>query len=38
MALTVLHEPMPPVRWIGFGFVWLGLAFLIADAVRRMRR
>ena len=38
MALVVLHEPMPAVRWIGFAFVWAGLALLIGDAIRRMRR
>ncbi len=34
LALTVLHEPMPPVRWIGFGLVWLGLGALIFEAIR----
>lgn len=38
MALVVLHEPMPTVRWIGFAFVWAGLAVLIADAIRQVRR
>lgn len=38
MALVVLGEPMPPVRWIGFAIVWAGLALLIADAARRMRK
>jgi len=30
LALTVFHEPMPAVRWIGFGIVWLGLITLTA--------
>lgn len=31
----ILGEPMPPVRWIGFGLVWLSLVVLTADALRR---
>lgn len=38
IALTVFHEPMPPVRWIGFGLVWIGLAVLIFDALTVKRR
>lgn len=34
LALTVFHEPMPSVRWIGFGLVWLALVFLSIDLVR----
>ncbi|MEY3855670.1 MAG: hypothetical protein RJA45_140 [Actinomycetota bacterium] len=34
MALTVFHEPMPQVRWIGFGLVWLALVLLSTDLVR----
>lgn len=34
LALTVFHEPMPSVRWIGFGLVWLALVLLSADLVR----
>lgn len=34
IALTVFHEPMPPVRWLGFGLVWLGLAVLVVDMIR----
>lgn len=37
MALVVLHEPMPAVRWIGFAIVWAGLAMLIWDASRSLR-
>ena len=33
----VLEEPMPPVRWIGFGLVWLSLVVLTSDALRRRR-
>lgn len=31
LALTVFHEDMPSVRWIGFGLVWLALALLTFD-------
>jgi chloramphenicol-sensitive protein RarD len=31
----ILGEEMPPVRWIGFGLVWVSLAILTADALRR---
>jgi chloramphenicol-sensitive protein RarD len=31
LALTVFHEPMPAVRWIGFGLVWGALALLSVD-------
>ncbi|MEK9908526.1 MAG: EamA family transporter RarD, partial [Aquiluna sp.] len=33
----VLGEPMPTVRWIGFGLVWLSLIVLTSDALRRRR-
>jgi len=33
----ILGEPMPPVRWIGFGLVWLSLVVLTSDALRRKR-
>lgn len=33
----ILEEPMPPVRWIGFGLVWLSLVVLTSDALRRRR-
>ena len=34
----ILHEPMPPERWIGFGVVWFALAILMADAIIHARR
>ena len=37
LALFVLGEPMPTARWVGFGLVWIGLAMLIVDALRRNR-
>jgi chloramphenicol-sensitive protein RarD len=33
-AFFILQEPMPAVRWIGFGLVWVSLAVLTMDAVR----
>lgn len=33
----ILGEPMPPVRWIGFGLVWLSLVVLTSDALRRRK-
>lgn len=37
LALEVFHEPMPAVRWIGFGIVWLGLATLMAPIALKKR-
>ena len=31
----ILGEDMPPVRWIGFGLVWVSLAILTSDALRK---
>jgi chloramphenicol-sensitive protein RarD len=31
----ILGEEMPPVRWIGFGLVWVSLVILTSDAFRR---
>ena len=37
MAVFVMHEEMPLARWIGFGLVWLALAVITVDGVRRLR-
>jgi chloramphenicol-sensitive protein RarD len=37
-AFFILREPMPAVRWIGFGLVWLSLIVLTFDAIRNKRR
>lgn len=37
-AFFILREPMPAVRWIGFGLVWLSLVVLSFDAIRNKRR
>ena len=38
IGVTVLGEPMPLVRWIGFGLVWLALVVLTIDMLRAGRR
>ena len=41
MGVVVLHEPMPPERWIGFVLVWIAIAVFVVDlllAARRGRR
>ncbi|TNU73544.1 EamA family transporter RarD [Miniimonas arenae] len=37
VAVLVFHEPMPLARWIGFGLVWVALAIITLDGVRRLR-
>jgi len=37
-AFFILQEPMPAVRWIGFGLVWISLFVLTADAIRTRRK
>ena len=32
-GVAILHEPMPPERWLGFGLVWLALIVLTVDMV-----
>lgn len=34
----VQHEPMPPSRWIGFGFIWLAVVAFVVDLVVSARR
>lgn len=33
-GVLLLHEPMPPERWLGFGIVWFALAILTVDMFR----
>jgi chloramphenicol-sensitive protein RarD len=33
LGVFILHEPMPPERWVGFGLVWLALLILTVDMV-----
>ncbi len=37
-AFFILQEPMPAVRWIGFGLVWLSLVVLSLDALGNRRQ
>jgi chloramphenicol-sensitive protein RarD len=37
-AFFILQEPMPAVRWIGFGLVWISLVVLTADAIRSRKK
>ena len=37
IAITVLQEQMPPVRWVGFVMVWTALIILTTDALKRSR-
>ena len=32
-GVFILHEPMPPERWLGFGLVWLALIVLTVDMI-----
>ena len=33
VGVAVLHEAMPPERWVGFGIVWLALLILSVDLI-----
>ena len=37
-GVLVGHEPMPPMRWLGFALIWVALLVFTVDAVRRARR
>ncbi|MFI9270734.1 EamA family transporter RarD [Kitasatospora sp. NPDC052896] len=37
IGVAYFHESMPPERWAGFGLVWVALAVLSWDALRRVR-
>ncbi len=37
VGVFVLHEAMPPERWVGFGIVWLALIVLSVDMVAAAR-
>jgi chloramphenicol-sensitive protein RarD len=36
-GVLVFREPMPPVRWVGFGLVWLALGWFTVESVLRRR-
>lgn len=37
-GVAVLGEDVPPVRWAGFGLVWIALSLLSVDSLRAARR
>jgi chloramphenicol-sensitive protein RarD len=37
IGFFVFGEPMPTVRWVGFALVWVSLAILTFDALKRKR-
>lgn len=37
-GVFLLHEPMPPERWVGFGIVWIAVVLFVIDALRNRRR
>ena len=38
VGVFILHEAMPPERWVGFGLVWLALIMLTVDLIRGVTR
>jgi chloramphenicol-sensitive protein RarD len=38
VGVGIDHEPMPPVRWVGFTLVWIALVILTVDGIRSSRR
>jgi len=37
-GVWLLHEPMPPERWMGFALVWVALTLLTVDSLVAARR
>jgi chloramphenicol-sensitive protein RarD len=38
LGLVVFHEPMPAMRWVGFGLIWVALAVFTAETLRNRHR
>ncbi len=38
LGVLVFHEAMPPMRWVGFGLVWIALVMFTYEAVTHRRR
>lgn len=38
IGVLIVDEQMPPVRWVGFGLVWVALMLFTSDQLRRQRR
>ena len=38
LGVLLYDEPMPPMRWVGFGLVWVALVIFTLEAVNHRRR
>ena len=38
LGVLLFHEPMPTMRWIGFGLVWVALVIFTAESINHRRR
>lgn len=38
LGILFFHEPMPAMRWVGFGLIWLALALFTAESLRHRQR
>jgi chloramphenicol-sensitive protein RarD len=38
LGVLLFHEAMPPMRWVGFGLVWIALILFTYEAVTHRRR
>ena len=38
LGILVFHEPMPTLRWVGFGLVWVALVIFTAESLTHRRR
>jgi chloramphenicol-sensitive protein RarD len=38
LGLTVFDEPMPVMRWVGFGLIWVALAMFTASTLGNRHR
>jgi chloramphenicol-sensitive protein RarD len=38
LGILVFHEPMPAMRWVGFGMIWLSLVLFTVESLRHRRR
>jgi chloramphenicol-sensitive protein RarD len=38
LGVLVFQEPMPPMRWVGFGLVWVALVVFTVESLHHRRR
>jgi chloramphenicol-sensitive protein RarD len=38
LGVFLFHEPMPTMRWLGFGLVWVALVIFTVESVNHRRR